>query len=84
MATPLIGRSLGGFHHWVVRKITGNNPRQEANGIFQYPQLEESMWEAGLEDMETEFSRRHNMVEQFISNRTILDLCLEAERRPGA
>ena len=36
----------------------------------------------GLEEMETYISRRQNTSAQYISTRPILDLCLEAERRP--
>ena len=37
----------------------------------------------GLEEMETYISRRQNIFTQYIANRHIVYLCLEAERRPG-
>ena len=42
------------------------------------------MRESGLEEMETYISRRNNTVAKFIATRPILDLFLEAERRPGS
>ena len=41
------------------------------------------MVEAGLQEVDTYVSRRHNTVTQFIAARPIMDLCLEAEQRPG-
>ena len=42
------------------------------------------MWEAGLEELETYIFIRQNMVAQYIVTRPIIDLCLEADRQPGA
>ena len=42
------------------------------------------MNEAGLEGLDTYIARRHNMVPHYIATRPILDLYLEAEKRPGA
>ena len=42
------------------------------------------MAEAGLQDVDTYISRRQNTVTQFIANRSIMDLCLLEERRPGS
>ena len=76
VATPGIRRSLEGFHHRVVRKITGKHPQQQSNEIEQYPLLEKLMQKSGLEDMETYISRRKSTVAQFIMTRPILDICL--------
>ena len=40
------------------------------------------MEKAGLQEVETYIYLRHNTVTQFIVTRTIMDLCLVAERRP--
>ena len=42
------------------------------------------MVEAGFKEVETYVSRRQNTVTQFIANRSIMDLCLLEERRPGS
>ena len=39
------------------------------------------MAEAGLKEVETYISRRQSTVVQFIVTRTIMDMCLAAERR---
>ena len=39
---------------------------------------------AGLEELETYISRRHNMVDQYITNRPLMYLYLEVEKRPGS
>ena len=41
------------------------------------------MAEAGLQEVETYLSRRHNTVAQYIATRPIMDLCLTAKRMPG-
>ena len=51
--------------------------------MWAYPALEEAMRETGLEDMGTYISRHNNTVAQYIVVRPILDLCLEADWRPG-
>ena len=47
------------------------------------PPIAEALREAGLKELELYIRRRNNMVVQFIAIRPIMDLCLEAERRPG-
>ena len=42
------------------------------------------MAESGLKEMDTYVSIRHNTVAQYIETRPIMELCLEAKRRPGA
>ena len=49
----------------------------------KYPLFREAIQEVGLENMETDIYRRQNKVVQYIVTRHILDLCLEAEHRPG-
>ena len=41
------------------------------------------MREAGLEEVKEYVLRRHNMVAQYISTRTIMKLCEGAVHRPG-
>ena len=42
------------------------------------------MSEADVQEVETYISGRHKTVAEFITTRLIMDLCLTAERRPGA
>ena len=51
--------------------------------MWVYPPLEYMMVEEGLQEVETYIFRCLNMVAQFIATRTIMDLCLVVERRPG-
>ena len=80
---PHIGRALGGFHHRVVHRLTGRQPRKGRDEVWTYPPLEDAMAEAGIHEVETYVYRRHNKFAQFIAIRPIMDLCLTAERRPG-
>ena len=41
------------------------------------------MVEAVLQEVDIYVSRRQNTVAQSIATRTIMDLCLEAEQKPG-
>ena len=58
-------------------------PQIQTNGSWTYTLLEGALKAAGLETMETYIYRHQNTVAQYIPARPILDLCLEAERRPG-
>ena len=51
--------------------------------MWVYPLLDYSMSEVGMQEVETYVSCRQNTGAQFIATRPIMDLCLEAERRPG-
>ena len=47
VATPLIGRTLGGgFHDQGARWIMDKQPQKRAYGIWKYPPLEEATREA--------------------------------------
>ena len=54
----------------------------QADGSWSYPPLNTDMEEAVLEEVDTYFDRHQNIITQFISTRLVMDLCLEAERRP--
>ena len=84
VVNPHIGRAMGEFHHRFARRITEKHTGRKANERQKYPLLEETVYEPVLEDMETYISRRKNTATNFITNMPILDLCLEAERRPEA
>ena len=82
--TPHIGKVLGGFHHRVASKLTGRQLRRGQDSGWVYTPLEYMMAGAGLQEMEIYISRRHNTVAKFLATRTIMDLCLAAQRRPGS
>ena len=81
---PRMARILGGFHHRVVRRITRNLLKRRPDRVWQYPPILEALMEAGLEELEVYIRMRQKMVVQFIYTRTIMNLCLKVERRPGA
>ena len=49
-----------------------------------YPSLYKEINSVGLEEVEVYILRHQNTVAQYIDTCTILDLCLEVEKRPGA
>ena len=51
--------------------------------MWVYPPLAEAMSKAGLQEIETYFSRHQNTVSQYIATRPIMDMCLVAEQRLG-
>ena len=53
-------------------------------GVWVYPPIEDAMVESGLQEVETYVSRRQNTITHFIATRTIVELCLEMERRTGS
>ena len=79
---PLIGGTLGGFLHWVIRQLTGWHPRRQVDGSWVYPPLVEAMAEAYLEGVEM-YDARRNTFSHSIYTRTIMYMCLEEYRIPG-
>ena len=80
---PRMQRVLGGFHHRVARRMTGQQPRKVQDGGWVYSPLKDAMAESGSQEVETYVSRRQNTVAQYIATRPIMDLFLAAKRRPG-
>ena len=48
---PRMARTLGGFHHRVVQKITGNLPKRQLYGGWQYHLISEILMEVGMEEL---------------------------------
>ena len=48
---PPHGADPGGFHHRVVQKITGNLPKRQLYGGWQYHLILEILRELGMEEM---------------------------------
>ena len=51
VAIPRIGRLMGGFHQRVAQWILGKQHWCQEYGTWEYPHLEEVIWEFGLENM---------------------------------
>ena len=81
---PRIGNTLGRFHYWVVRRLTGRMPQWNLARKWWHPPLEEAMSEVGIQEVYTYTTCRQITAAKFIATRPIMDLCLEATRRPRA
>ena len=81
---PLMEKALESFQSRVVRNITGRQPRQKKDGSWDYPPLAGALREAGMVGIRMSITRRQNTVAQYISTRTILDLCEKSTWNPGA
>ena len=81
--TLRIGRNLVGFHHQVVRRLMRRIPQRKLDGAWTYPLLEETMSEAGMQEVDTYIAHRQNDVAQFIVTSPIMELFLAAGKRPG-
>ena len=74
--TLRIERVLGVFQHRMARGLMGQKPWRDRDSMWVYQPLAEAMEEAGLQEVETYFSRLQNTVTQFIVTRIIMYLCL--------
>ena len=63
--------------------MTGRQLWKVRDRFWVYPFIEDVMVEAGLQESETYVSCHQNIVMQYITTRTIMDLCLAAKQRPG-
>ena len=82
VTSPWIGKTLVGFHHQVLWRLTGQIPQQNRDGTWSYPNLEEEIPEVGMREVENYAACCHNTLTQFIITRPIMDLCLAAARYP--
>ena len=81
--TPRMERALDSFHRRFAQHLTGRQSRRRGNGSYAYPSLEEAVGGAGSKGIRKYFTRRKNMVTQYIATRPILDLCERSTQRPG-
>ena len=77
-------RALSSFQLSVLRRLTERQLSRRGYGSWYYLPMAAAMEEAGFEDIGTYIMRRQNMVAQYISTRTIMDLCEQPTQRPGA
>ena len=59
-------------------------PKRDMKGRRIYPPLDAAMKAVVLEEVETYILCRQNTVDQYITTRPILELCLETGRHTGA
>ena len=64
--------------------MMGRLPRRRTYEKWEYTLASEAREESGFEVMEEYSWRRQNTVTQFIDTQSLLDLCEETERTPGA
>ena len=79
-----MGWVLGGFQYQVAQQLMGRLPRRRTDEKWEYTLASEAREESGFEVMEEYSWRRQKTVAQFIDTQSILDLCEETERTPGA
>ena len=79
-----MGWVLGGFQYQVAPQLMGRLPRRRTYKKWEYTLASEAREESGFEVMEEYSWRRQNAVTQFIDTQSLLDLCEETERTPGA
>ena len=82
--TPRMEKALDSFQHRVTRHLTGRQPRRWGDGRWEYSPLEEAMVESGFEEIRKSFTRRQNIIAQYIATRPILYLCECYTWHPGA
>ena len=84
VVTAHTGKALGGFQDQVARWLTGRLPRRTLDRKWTYTSAATAQEEAGLLTMEEYIRRRQNTVVQYITTRSLLDMCEGSERAPGA
>ena len=80
--TPWMEQALSSFQNRVERRITGGKPRRRGGGSWYYPPLAAAIAEVIFGEIRDFFTRRQNMVVQYIATRPSLDLCERSVRRP--
>ncbi len=66
-----------------MRMAQEHKPRQQSDGTWTYPSMEDVRAEVGLHTIEHYIRVRRNTINQYIATRLILELCTEAERKRG-
>ena len=84
MVTPHMGKDLEGFQAQVARRLIGWLPRRTPDGKWIHTSAATVREEVGFLTMKEYIRRRHNTVAQYITTRSLLDMCERLERAPGA
>ena len=64
VVTPQIEKSLTGFHHWAIRKMTVMGPERQLYGTWLYPPIGAALAMVGLYDIGVYIACRQNTVAQ--------------------
>ena len=64
--------------------MLGMHLMRDTAGRWVYPPLNVAMMAVGLEEVKTYVLRRQNTITHYIVTRLILDICLVADKWPGA
>ena len=83
VATGLMLRVLGGFHHRSDRRITGMTVTRGAVGEWEYPPVMAALESAGPHPIMEYNRKRQATIAENVACRPIYELYLEAERMPG-
>ena len=81
--SPCIGRPLVRFHRRVTRWLANIHPKRYMMVRSIYLPLKVATKAVIMEEVDMYILCRQNNVSQYIATQTILELCLETERRPG-
>ena len=81
--TPRLEKSIKGFCHRAARRMAGMGPKHQQDGTWLYPPIGVTLEIVVLEDNGVYIACRQNTVMQYIATHHIMNLCLEAERKPG-
>ena len=80
---PRLEKDIAGFQHQEVRRMSGMVPKRQLNWIWVYQPIGAALAAVVPEEIRIYIACRQNTVAQYIATRPIMDLYLEAERRPG-
>ena len=78
--TPHFEKSLEGFHHRAVQRMSGMGPKCQQYGTWVYTPIGAVLATVGLEDIGVSIARCQNTVAQYIATHPIMEFCLAAER----
>ena len=76
------GLNPGGFHHSVASQLVGMQLQSYTEGRRYDSLLASEMLVDGLVEVEMYYLHCQNTISQYITNRTILDMCMEAYQLP--
>ena len=80
--TPLLEKSIEGFHQWAAQRMVGMVPKHQMDGTWMYPPIGAALAMVVLEESRVYIALHQNTVAQYIVTCPIMDLCLAAERKP--
>ena len=80
--TPRLEKALDDLYHCAVCWISGIRPKYQWYGTWVYARIGVVLSTVGVEDIWLYIDRLQNTVAQYIAARTIVDLCLAAQRKP--